>query len=83
MKLGKWSKKLHIVSISNPQLQVRLSESRKPCLNLCSRRWLKPRYLIPLVLKQLYVLLGEGLRLPQRLPQRLLPIQSYPFNQHP
>ena len=67
MKLGQWSKKWHVVSISNPQLQIGLSESRKPCLNLCSRRWLKPRrslvrYLIPLMLKQLYVLLGEGLR---------------------
>ena len=66
MKLGQWCKKWHVDSISNPQLQIGLSESRKPCLNLCSRRWLNPRrslvrYLIPLVLKQLCVLLGEGL----------------------
>ena len=65
-KLGQWGKKWHVDSISNPQLQIGLSESRKPCLNLCSRRWLNPRrslvrYLIPLVLKQLCVLLGEGL----------------------
>ena len=66
MNLGQWSKKWHVVSISNPQLQIGLSESRKPCLKLCSQRWLNPRcslvrYLIPLVLKQLCVLLGEGL----------------------
>ena len=66
MKLGQCSKKWHVVSISNPQLQIELTESRKPCLNLYSRRWLNPRrslvrYLIPLVLKQLCVLLGEGL----------------------
>ena len=66
MKLGQWSKKWHVVSISNPQLQIELSESRKPCLNMCSWRWLNSRrslvrYLIPLVLKQLYVLLGEVL----------------------
>ena len=63
MKLEQWSKKWHVVSISNPQLQIELSESSKPFLNLCSRRWLNPRrslvrYLIPLVLKQLCVLLG-------------------------
>ena len=28
--------------MSWPQLQIGLSESRKPYLNLCSRRWLKP-----------------------------------------
>ena len=66
IKLGQWSKKWHVVSIFNPQLQFGLNESRAPCLNLCSRRWLNPRlsfvrYLIPLVLKQLCVLLGEGL----------------------
>ena len=66
MNLGKWSKKCYVVSISNPQLQIGLSESSKPCLKLCSQKWLNPRcslvrYLIPLVLKQLCVLLGEGL----------------------
>ena len=52
--------------MSISKLQIGLSESRKPCLNLRSRRWLEPRRslvrcLIPLVLKQIYVLLGEGL----------------------
>ena len=66
VKLGQWSKKWHVDSISNQQLQIGWSESKKPCLNLYSRRWLNPRrslvrYLIPLVLKQLCVLLGEGL----------------------
>ena len=55
-----------LFSISYPQLQIGLSESRRPCLNLRSWRWLNSRrslvrYLIPLVLKQLYVLLGEVL----------------------
>ena len=55
--------------LNNSKLIVtadRLSESRKPCLNLWSRRWLNPRRnlamcLIPLLLKQLNVLPGEGL----------------------
>ena len=67
IKLGQRSKKWQAVSMSKPQLQIGLSESRKPCLNLWSRRWLKPsrnlvRCLIPLVLKQLYVVLGEDLK---------------------
>ena len=36
--MRKWAK----VPISLPQLQTGLSESWKPRLNLCSRRWLKP-----------------------------------------
>ena len=52
--------------MSISKLQIGLSESRKPCLNLRSRRCLEPRRslvrcLIPLMLKQIYVLLGEGL----------------------
>ena len=66
IKLGQWSKKWQVVSMSKPQLQIGLSKSRIQCLNLWSRRWLKSRRklvrcLISLVLKQLYVLLGEGL----------------------
>ena len=43
-----------------------LSESRKPCLNLCSRRWLRPSLslvsnLIPLGLWHLKTLSPEGL----------------------
>ena len=34
IKLGKRSKKWQVVSMSNLQLQIGLSESRKPCLNL-------------------------------------------------
>ena len=47
-----------------PQLQIGLSESRKPCLNSCSRRWLRPSLslvsnLIPLGLWQLKTLFPE------------------------
>ena len=53
------------VSISLPQLQIGLSVSWKPCLNLCSRKWLKPSLdlvsnLTPLRLWQLKTLLPEG-----------------------
>ena len=41
-KLGQWRRKWADFSISLPQLQIALSESWKLCLNLCSRRWLKP-----------------------------------------
>ena len=41
-KLRQWRSKWTDVSISLPQLQIGLSESWKLCLNLCSRRWLKP-----------------------------------------
>ena len=41
-KLGQWRSKWADVSVSLPQLQIGLSESWKLCLNLCSRRWLKP-----------------------------------------
>ena len=53
------------VSISLPQLQIGLSVSWKPCLNLCSRKWLKPSLdlvsnLTLLRLWQLKTLLPEG-----------------------
>ena len=54
-----------VVSISKRQLEIRLGEFRKLCLNLCSGRERKLynfiRCSIPLVSKQLYLLLGEGL----------------------
>ena len=64
-KLGQWRRKWADVSISLPQLQIGLSESWKLCLNLCSRRWLKPNLnlvnnLTPLGLWQLKVVLPEG-----------------------
>ena len=67
MKLGQWSKYWQVVSISNLQLEIGLSESKKLFLNLWSQTWLKPRSnlvrcLSPL--KQLYLILGEGLILP-------------------
>ena len=51
--------------ISLPQLQIGLSESWKPCLNLCSQRWLKLSLnlvsnLTPLGLWQLKTLFPEG-----------------------
>ena len=66
LKLGQWSKKWQVVSISKPQRQLGLRESSKSCLNFWSRRRFKPRRnlvicLIPLVLKQLYVLIGKFL----------------------
>ena len=47
-----------------PQLRIGLSESRKPCLNSCSWRWLRPSLslvsnLIPLGLWQLKTLFPE------------------------
>ena len=64
-KLGQWRRKWADVSISLPQLQIGLSESWKLCLNLCSRRWLKPNLnlfnnLTPLGLWQLKKVLSEG-----------------------
>ena len=51
--------------MSWPRLQVGLSESRKPCLNLCSWRWLRPilslvSNSIPLGLWNLKTLFPEG-----------------------
>lgn len=66
IKLEQRSKKWQIVWISKLQLQIGLSKFRKASLNFLSHGWLKPvgsvvRWLIPLVLKQLLVLLGDGL----------------------
>ena len=65
-KLGQWRRKWADFSISLPQLQIALSESWKLCLNLCSRRWLKPylnlgNNLTSLGLWQLKTVLPEGL----------------------
>ena len=59
IKLGQWSKKWQVVLISKPQLQIGLSESRKPCLNLwfVSWRWLKPR-LRPRLLREVLINFG-------------------------
>ena len=51
--------------MSWPQQQTGLSESRKPCFNLCSRRWLRPSLslvsnLIPLGLWHLKTMFPEG-----------------------
>ena len=64
-KLIQWTRKWTDVSISLPQLQIGLSESWKLCLNLRSRRWLKPNLnlvnnLTPLGLWQLKTVLPEG-----------------------
>ena len=66
IKLEQRSKKWQIVWISKPQLQIGLSKFRKASLNFLSHGWLKPvgsvvRWLIPLMLKQLHVLLGDRL----------------------
>ena len=59
-------RKCAVDSISKPQLQNGFKESWKLCLNLCSRKWLKPSRslvinLIPLGLWQLKRLLADGL----------------------
>ena len=51
--------------MSLPQQQIGFKQSRKLCLNLCSRRWIKPKpslviSFIPIGLWQLKVLLGVG-----------------------
>ena len=55
---GQWRKKWVADSTSLPQLHIGLIESWKLCLNLCSRKWLRPSrilviYLIPKGLWQL------------------------------
>ena len=42
VNIGQWRKNWFNVSISNPQLQIGLSVSKKLCLNLCSLKWLRP-----------------------------------------
>ena len=64
--VGQWRRKCAVDSISKPQLQNGFKESWKVCLNLCSRKWLKPSRslvinLIPLGLWQLKKLLVDGL----------------------
>ena len=64
--VGQWRRKCLADSISKPQLQNVFKESWKLCLNLCSRKWLKPSCslvinLIPLGLWQLKRLLADGL----------------------
>ena len=61
-----WRRKCAVDSVSKPQLQNGFKESWKLCLNLRSRKWLKPSRslvinLIPLGLWQLKRLLGDGL----------------------
>ena len=63
--LGYWRRKWADVSISLPQLHIGLGKSWNLCLNLCSRRWLKPNLdlvnnLTPLGLWQLKTVLPEG-----------------------
>ena len=62
---GQWRRKWAKVSILLPQLQTGLSVYWKSCLNLCSRRWLKPSLnlvsnLTPLRFWQLKTLFPEG-----------------------
>ena len=64
-KIGRWRKKWTVVSMSLPQQQTEFTRSRKFCLNLWSRRWLKPNpslaiSFIPVGLWQLKVLLRVG-----------------------
>ena len=66
LHMGQWRRKCAVDSISKPQLQNGFKESWKLCLNLCSRKWLKPSRslvinLIPLGLWQLKRLLADGL----------------------
>ena len=65
-KQGAVKKKCVFVSTSRPQEQNGFRVSWKLDLNLCSRKWLRPRrslgrYLIPLQLWQLNTLFGDGL----------------------
>ena len=64
--MGQWRRKCAVDSISKPQLHNGFKESWKLCLNLCSRKWLKPSRslvinLIPLGLCHLKRLLADGL----------------------
>ena len=64
--VGEWRRKWAVDSISKPRLQNGFKESWKLCLNLRSRKWLKPSRslvinLIPLGLWQLKRLLADGL----------------------
>ena len=64
LNIGQWRRKCEVNSISKPQLQIGFKPSWKLCLNLCFRKWLRPKrnpliILIPLWLSK--TLLGEGL----------------------
>ena len=64
LNIGQWRRKCEVNSISKPQLQIGFKPSWNLCLNLCSRKWLRPTrnpliILIPLWLSK--TLLGEGL----------------------
>ena len=64
-KLGQWRKKCVVVSVSLPQSHNGFRVSWKQCLNLWSRRWLRPsrnlvRSLIPYELWILNILLTQG-----------------------
>ena len=64
--MGQWSKKCVVDSTSTLHLHNGFSKSWKLCLNLCSRRWLRPRRslvrnLIPCGLWHSNSLLRKGL----------------------
>ena len=64
-KTGQWRRLWVVVSTSFLQLQIGFNESWKLCLNLWSRRWLKPNLNLvsnftPLGLWQLKMLFGDG-----------------------
>ena len=64
-KLGQWRKKCVVISVSLPQSHNGFRVSWKQCLNLWSRRWLRPsrnlvRSLIPYGLWILKILFAEG-----------------------
>ena len=64
---GTAKKKYEVDSTAKPHLHNGFSESWESCLNLCSWRWLRPRWslvrnLIPCGLWHLNTLFGEGLR---------------------
>ena len=42
LNIGQWRRKCEVDSISKPQLQIGFKQSWKLCLNLCSRKWLRP-----------------------------------------
>ena len=63
--MGQWNKKFVVDLTSAPHLHDGFSKSWKLCLNLCSRRSLRPRWslvrnLIPFGLWYSNTLLGEG-----------------------
>ena len=84
--LGKWKKKWFIESMSPPKIQMGFIVSLKPCLNLCSLRWLKPRQnlvnsFIPFWLKISKILLGEGLINPKSLFVKILIFSEFLISQ--